>query len=453
MSAPSQTGAPLRIAVIGSGIAGMAAAWLLSSRHQVTVYEKQDRVGGHSNTVTVPVENGEIAVDTGFIVYNDLNYPNLVALFEHLGVPTRASDMSFAVSLDDGALEYAGTNLATLFAQRRNLLRPRFWAMLRDVARFYREAPVLLERDEAESPTLGAYLAARGYSRAFVVDHLLPMAAAIWSAPPAAMQDHPATAFIRFCQNHGLLRLKGRPQWRTVVGGSREYVRRLTARYADRIRLSHGAHRILRIADGVLVADRDGRFERFDHAVIATHADEALTLLDDTSPAERRILGAFPYQPNVAVLHTDARLMPRRRKVWSSWNYLGRGSEGDRLCVTYWMNRLQSLPTKTPLLVTLNPAEPPRLETVIQSILYDHPIFNLAAMHAQGELWQLQGCRRTWFCGAYFGAGFHEDGLQAGLWVAETLGGVRRPWNVAEESGRLRLPSLMPDGDALERAS
>ncbi|TVR80125.1 MAG: FAD-dependent oxidoreductase [Rhodospirillales bacterium] len=433
---------PLDIAVIGTGISGMAAAWLLSDRHRVTVYEREGRIGGHTNTVEAPGPNGPIPVDTGFIVYNERNYPNLVALFEHLGVPTKPSDMSFAASIDDGDLEYSGTGIAGMLAQKRNLLRPRFWRMVRDIVRFYRHGPGLLERPEAEAITLGAYLDDQRYSHSFVYNHLLPMAAAIWSTAVVDMRAHPASAFIRFCTNHGLMQMNGRPQWRTVAGGSREYVRRLTARYADRVRLNARVRSVRRVAGRVLVVDETGLEATYDHVVIAAHADQALAMLADAGDRERSVLGAFKYARNSAVLHRDAALMPKRRKVWSSWNYLSRRCDdgSSAVCVSYWMNRLQGLDPATPLFVTLNAHRQPRPDAVIATFDYDHPTFDLAAMAAQRRLWSLQGQRNTWFCGSYFGAGFHEDGLQAGLAVAEALGGVRRPWSVDNESGRLHLP-------------
>ena len=422
------------IAVIGSGISGMAAAWLLSQKHKVTVYEADRRVGGHSNTVNVAGAKGAIPVDTGFIVYNEETYPNLTAMFAHLKVPTQLSDMSFAVSLADGDLEYSGSNLSGLFAEKRNLLRPRFWSMLRDLQRFYREAPRDLALLEEFHTTLGDYLDAGAYGAAFRRDHLLPMAASIWSAPAATILNYPAAAFIRCQDSHGLLRLRNRPPWRTVLGGSRAYVERLTAAYADRIRLAAGVTAIHRSEDGVFVRDRTGNVETFDEVVVAAHADQALAMLDGPSEEERRLLGAFRYSRNAAVLHSDPSLMPRRRAVWSSWNHLGGGND-DCPTVTYWMNSLQRIPNDTPLFVTLNPPREPR--NVWHREVYDHPLFDSAAIKAQRALWSLQGCRNTWFCGAYFGAGFHEDGLQAGLAAAEALGGVRRPWTVANESGRI----------------
>lgn len=436
------------VAVIGAGISGMSAAWLLSRSCEVTVYEGQDRLGGHSHTVEVPGANGPTPVDMGFIVYNQAAYPNLTALFEHLGVRTRATDMSFSVSLDEGRLEYASTSPVSLFAQPANLVSARFWSMLRDILRFYRHAPTHACALDGRVTTIGEYLGAHGYGSAFTDDHLLPQAAAIWSAPLAAIRDYPAEAFIRFCENHGLLKVFGRPAWRSVEGGSRAYVERLTAAYADRVRLGCAARSVTRRPDGVFVRDSAGEVRRFDEVVIAAHADQALALLDDPSPQERELLGAFAYTRNHAVLHSDPGLMPRRRATWSSWNYVGRRGEGPggerELCVTYWMNRLQGLPAGRPLFVTLNPVRPPAEGTLIRSEIYEHPLFDAAALRAQRRLWSLQGVRGTWFCGAYFGAGFHEDGLQAGLAVAEALGGVRRPWTVAGESGRIHADPPRP---------
>ena len=428
----------LDIAVVGSGISGLAAAWLLSTRHRVTLFESAERLGGHTHTVDVPATGGgSVPVDTGFIVFNDATYPNLTALFRHLDVKTRPTEMTFAVSLDDGRLEYNGTDLGGVFAQRRNLVSPRFWSMLRDLKRFYATAPA--DIDGLGDMSLGAYLRREKYGAPFRDDHLLPMAAAIWSAPAAVLEDYPARAFIRFCDNHGLLKLTDRPVWRTVVGGSRSYIGRLMAEFRGTVALGRGIRTLRRDRHGVDVEDVSGAVARFDHVVLAAHADEALALLAAPSAAEAEVLGAFRYSRNEAVLHADPALMPRRRKAWASWNYLRARKAGEaRLCVTYWMNALQGLPADTPLFVTLNPPTAPA--RVLRRDIYHHPIFDGPAGRAQAHLWSLQGTNRTWFCGAYFGAGFHEDGLQAGLAVAEALGGVRRPWNVAGESGRIVLP-------------
>ncbi|WP_395645851.1 NAD(P)/FAD-dependent oxidoreductase [Terricaulis sp.] len=420
------------IAVIGSGIAGMSAAWLLSQKHRVTLYERNERLGGHSNTVVAATRAGPVPVDTGFIVYNDVTYPNLVALFQHLGVATKASDMSFGVSLRGGAISYSSVGVDAFLAGGRNAFDPRFWSMARDLLRFYRDAPRDIHRADM---SLGDYLAKNGYGAAFQNDHILPQAAAIWSASIDDIADYPVRAFVRFFENHGLLKLKNRPEWRTVEGGSRAYVEKLTAGLTD-IRLGAGAVSIQRKGLGAWVRDANGRVDVYDHVVIAAHADHALTMLDDASPDERALLGAFRYTTNRAVLHTDAALMPHRRAQWASWNYVG---ENGGCVVSYWMNRLQRLPCTNDIFLTLNPQTEPQKDSVIYETTYEHPLFDGAAMAAQQDLWRLQGVRNTWFCGAHFGAGFHEDGLQSGLAVAEQLGGVRRPWQVENESGRIHV--------------
>ncbi|MFC5392543.1 NAD(P)/FAD-dependent oxidoreductase [Bosea vestrisii] len=429
------------MAVIGAGITGLSAAWLLGQAHDVVLIEAEPRLGGHANTVLVPGDDGgETPVDTGFIVYNERTYPNFVALLDHLGVATQPTEMSFAVSLDGGRLEYSGTGLAGLFAQPGNLANPRFWAMLRGLVRFYRDATRDARAGSAAAMTLGEYLAAGGYGAAFRDDHLLPMAAAIWSAPCSEILSYPARAFLRFHHNHGLLQLTDRPLWRTVTGGSAVYVERLRSRFRGSVRLGTPARQVRRSPNEVLVAG-DGWSERFDQVVFATHADRTLALLADPDPLEASALGAFRYSRNRAVLHGDEALMPRRRRAWASWNHLGERARPDAACaVTYWMNLLQDLPRQRPFFVTLNPPETLCAETILREEVYEHPIFDRAALAAQEHLWTLQGARRSWFCGAYFGSGFHEDGLQSGLAVAEALGDVRRPWNVADESGRIPLP-------------
>lgn len=443
----------LNIAVIGGGISGLSAAWLLNQSHNVTLYEQANRIGGHSNTVSAAIAGQSIPVDMGFIVYNQKTYPNLTALFEHLNIPTKESDMSFSVSLDGGMLEYSGAGIAGLLAQPVNLVRPRFWSMLSDLVRFYRRAPRDAERLADERMSLGAYLAAGRYRSAFRDDHLLPMAGAIWSAPPAEMLDFPAAAFIRFHDNHGLLQLRDRPVWRTVSGGSRVYVEQLSRSFADRIRINSAVRSVQRGAPyGISVTDVNGHADIYDHVVLATNAREALGMLSDAGPAERELLGAFRYSRNLAVLHSDENFMPRRRAAWASWNYIGRRSAAaGSACVTYWMNCLQRIRSDKPLFVTLNPPQMPQAGSILHTALYEHPMFDAKAIAAQRGLWSLQGDRNTWFCGAYFGAGFHEDGLQAGLAVAEQLGGVRRPWRVAEESGRIALgpaPAVSPIAEA-----
>lgn len=430
----------LKVAVVGTGISGLAAAWLLSQRHDVTVYEQADRVGGHSNTVTASIGGREIPVDTGFIVFNPATYPNLVALFQHLSVPTKPAEMSLAVSLDEGALEYSGTGPAGLFAQPANALRPRFWSMLRDLVRFYRQATREADLLTDDTISLGDYLAANGYGEAFRNDHLLPMASAIWSASPSEILAFPVATFIRFHRNHGLLQLTQRPIWQTVDGGSNVYVQRLVESFADRILLDTGVAAVRRTGAGVQVIDCRGGTQHYNHVVLATHANQALATIVDPTAAEVDVLKAFRYSRNLAVLHSDPSFMPRRRAAWSSWNYVGsRRAPDSEVGVTYWMNRLQSIDAPSQLFVTLNPPRPPRAGTLHHSEVYEHPIFDTAAIAAQRRLWSLQGQGNLWFCGAHFGAGFHEDGLQAGLAVAEQLGGVRRPWEVANESGRITL--------------
>jgi predicted NAD/FAD-binding protein len=432
------------IAVIGSGIAGLSAAWLLSRDHRVTLFEADFRPGGHSNTVLVPTGDGEVAVDTGFIVYNERNYPNLTALFDHLGVATQRSTMSFAASLDGGRLEYSSAGLRGLLGQRSNSVNLRFWLMVRDIYRFYVEAPKLIGRVDCESLTLGEYLDRNGYTDAFIEDHLLPMGAAIWSTTARQMRDYPLTAFVRFFIHHGLLDLVDRPKWRTVTGGSSSYVRKMISAVHE-VRLGAGAAQVRREHGGATVVDTTGERSWFSEVVVATHADQALKLLADPDATEASLLGAFEYTNNEAVLHRDTALMPKRERVWSSWNYIGESSDtGERpLCVTYWMNKLQSLDTPHPILVTLNPTREIAQDKFIRSFAYTHPLFDRKAVEAQQHLWRLQGSRHTYFAGSYFGAGFHEDALQSGLAAAEAAGGVRRPWRVEGESNRIALAPLL----------
>ena len=409
-----------RVAIVGTGIAGLGAACRLAPHAEITLFEKGAWIGGHSHTVDVAWGPHTIPVDTGFIVYNEKNYPNLTGLFAELGVPTKGSDMSFAVSLDNGWLEYGTERFNAIFGQRRNVLRPRFLGLLLDILRFFRTAPGVLDAAQGTEPTLGAWLERSGFGRAFIEDHLLPMAAAIWSCPTAVMLDFPLISFLRFFHNHGLLSYDARPAWRTVDGGSREYVQRLIRPFADRIRTETPVRAIRRSGAGAIVTT-DAGSEAFDQVVIATHGDQALRLLADAGADERRILGAFRTQQNVGYLHSDTGLMPRRRRVWASWNYLGdRGHVGERrVFVTYWMNRLQRLDTSLPIFLTLNPTRLPHEGMIHRELAYEHPVFDRAALAAQVDLAHLQGIRRTWFCGSYCGHGFHEDALASGLAAAD----------------------------------
>lgn len=422
----------MKIAVIGSGIAGLSAAWLLTrSQHQVTVFEAADYAGGHSNTVDVSLDNLHYPVDTGFLVHNDRTYPNLIALFKLLNIDTTASEMSFSVKLPHENLEWAGADLTTLFAQKRNLIRPQFWGMIRDILNFNKRSHELLAKSRGSNQTLGELLTEQGYGQAFRDWYLLPMGAAIWSSPMDEMADFPAETFIQFCINHGLLQINDRPQWKSIRGGSREYVKRLCADIGD-VRLNAAVRTVVRSSAGVEVTTDNGT-KFFDHVILATHTDQALNILKDALPAEQSVLAAIRYQPNVAYLHTDANLMPLRRKAWSAWNYYtGDLQDGRRpVAVTYWLNRLQVLPFQRGVFVTLNPPTPPKASETIKVIEYAHPLLDNAAYAAQLNLDAIQGLDRVSFCGAWAGYGFHEDGLKAGMAVAQKLG-ASIPWLSAD---------------------
>ncbi len=415
----------MRIAVIGSGISGLGCAHALRNDAHVTLYEAEPRLGGHTNTVDVTLDGMTFPVDTGFLVYNERTYPNLIRLFSELGVPTAKSDMSFAVSVLHGRrrIEWSGTDLNGVFAQRRNLASPRFLTMLRDILRFNAQATRLASGQEATDPTLslGEFLDVHRYGAPFRQWYLLPMAAAIWSCPIETMLAYPVTTFVRFCHNHGLLQVNNRPQWFTVRGGARQYVRRIAA----------GLHEV-RTADPVIDVRRDAASRRvivrsrsgsvlFDHVVMACHSDQAQRLLVDADSSERGVIGNVGYQPNRAVLHTDARLMPVLRRVWSSWNYISDGAPTPSVSVTYLLNKLQPLPFKTPLLLSLNPTTEPQADSVIAEFNYTHPVFDRKAIEAQQRLPGVQGRRNVWFAGAWTGYGFHEDGLKSGLAVSAAL--------------------------------
>ena len=407
-----------RIAVIGAGISGLGSAYFLNRQHDVVLFEAGGYLGGHSNTVDVTLEGRTCGVDTGFLVFNEHTYPNLIALFEELGVASITSDMSFGVSMDDGAMEWAGTSLDTVFAQRAHLLSPSFLGMIKDILHFNRHADAYLAQCLQTPVTLGALLRQHGYGERFREAYLLPMAAAIWSSSPRDILDFPAATFLRFCLNHGLLQVNDRPQWRTVAGGSRNYVAKMAATLPERRVASAVAG--VRRENGQLVVSSSAGDEVFDAVVFATHAPTTLELLLDADADERAILGGVRYQPNRAWLHTDVRLMPRRRKVWSAWNYLSSpAQDGQRpVCVTYWLNQLQDLRFETPVLVTLNPHRPPAPETVHASFDYEHPIMDQSTIAAQQQLPSIQGKDGIWYAGAWTGYGFHEDGLKSALRVA-----------------------------------
>ncbi len=413
----------MNIAIVGSGISGLTAAYLLQRDHAVTVFESEERIGGHTATVDVSVDGRDYAIDTGFIVFNDWTYPNFIKLLDQLGVPSRPTTMGFSVTCARSGLEYSGSSLNTLFAQRRNLLRPAHWGMLRDILRFNREAVRDLEQGALDpNMTLGAYLRRNGYGEAFVNHYLIPMGSAIWSASTDAMMDFPLLFFVRFFRNHGLLSVGHRPQWRVIDGGSRAYLDPLIAGFRDRIRTASPVTRVRREPEAAVVCVADGSEHRFDQVVVATHSDQALAMLADPSAAESEVLGAMPYQDNDVVLHTDTRVLPWRRRTWSSWNYWLREEQQGRAVLTYDMNILQGIDAPETFCVTLNAADAIRPETILGRYRYSHPVFSRASLHAAARWPEINGVRRTWYCGAYWSNGFHEDGVNSGLRVATALG-------------------------------
>lgn len=417
----------MRIAVIGAGISGLVAARKLSAEHEVVVFEACARPGGHTHTVDVDTPDGVLGIDTGFIVYNERNYPEFVKLLAELGVESQPTRMSFSVQCERSGLEYCGSSMNAIFAQRRNLLRPGFYRMLRDILRFNQEGTAL-----ARSPasgggdlTVGEYLEYNGYSASFREQYLLPMAAAIWSASPERVGDFPLAYLARFFDHHGLMQLSDRPQWRVIRGGSRSYLEPLMRPYAGDVRLGTPVRRLTRDPAGVTVVAGDAGPERFDFAVLACHSDEALAMLGDASAAEREVLGAIRYQPNEAVLHTDVRMLPRRRRAWAAWNYYRPRQDARRVAVTYSMNILQSLPTDTQYMVTLNQTSAIDPATIIRRLEYAHPVYDVPSVRARERRREISGVNRTAYCGAYWGFGFHEDGVQSALAAVDDIRGTR----------------------------
>lgn len=437
-----------KIAIIGTGISGLGAAWLLHPRHEITVYEKASRIGGHARTVTVNYDGTSIPVDTGFIVFNRRNYPNLTGLFRHLGVRVHESDMTFAASIRGGWLEWGAKDLGTFFGQRRNLLRPRFALLLRDIWRFNAGAEATVERHPHF--TLSQLLDHMRLGDWFRRFYLLPMAGAIWSCPLSEMLRFPARSLVRFFANHHLLSFTGQPQWYTVTGGSQEYVSRLSASFAHRVRLSCAAAAITRQDGKVQVRDTRGETKIFDQVVLACHGDEARQILVDADSSEKAALAPFRYQRNVAVLHRDPGVMPRRRRCWASWTYHSDGEMSHpRITVSYWMNRLQGIDEQYPLFVSLNPKCAIRPEFVFDEAEFDHPVFDDAVVAAQPRVQALQGIRNTWFCGAHLRHGFHEDGLASAVHVARLLGSPI-PWEAVQRPAESTVPwnaPLLPEPD------
>ena len=423
-----------RIAIVGTGISGLGAAYLLHKDHDITVYEKAARVGGHSRTVTVDYDGTTIPVDTGFIVFNPKNYPHLTGLFRHLNVPTHKSDMTFAATIRDGWLEWGARDANAVFGQRRNMFRPHFALLVRDVMRFNAHAEAVVEKHP--HLTLDGLISWLGLGEWFRRYYLLPMSGAIWSCPPSEMLSFPARTLVQFFANHHLLSVTGQPQWYTVTGGSQEYVSRLIRPFTDRIRLSCGAAQITREDGKVQIRDMQGGVETYDQLILATHGNEALALLADADGRERSQLSAFRYQRNHAVLHRDIGVMPRRKRCWASWVYASDGNWRDpKLSVSYWMNLLQGIDYAKPLFVSLNPKREIPESLIFDRHEFDHPVFDHAAIAAQDGVQAMQGSRQTWFCGAHLGHGFHEDGLLSAVRVAQALG-AQVPWPVRQFADR-----------------
>jgi uncharacterized protein len=411
----------MKIAIIGGGISGLTAAHLLCGEHEITLFEAGDYPGGHTNTLDVQHDGITYAVDTGFIVFNKRTYPNFIKLLDRLGVPSQPSVMSFSAVCESSGLQYSATNLDTLFAQRRNLLNLPFWRMLLEILRFNRASTELYGSSDLNL-TLGDYLRTRGYSRMFIDKFLIPMGAAVWSADPARFLTFPAAAFVRFFTNHGMLNVVDQPTWRVVKGGSRQYVEPLARPFRDRMRLSTPVERVRRYGDRVTVTPRNGEAESFDHAILACHSDQALALLADPSDAERELLGAIPYQRNDTVLHTDSRLLPSIPRARASWNCLLPRRQQESVVLTYWMNLLQTISAPVEFCVTLNSPEAIDPGSIIRRLVYHHPVYSTAAFEAQQRREEISGVNRTSYCGAYWGWGFHEDGVKSALAVCRQFG-------------------------------
>jgi uncharacterized protein len=410
----------MKIAVIGSGISGLGCAWLLSRKHEVVLFEKESRLGGHTHTHAVHHEGRDYNVDTGFIVFNPVNYPLLSRLFTELGVASQATTMGFSVHNANTGLEYNATNLNAMFCQRKNLLSPAFIRMVRDIVRFYKESPALLSLAD-DGPSLAQYLQTNRYSKLFIDDHLIPMACALWSSPSETIAEFPAKYLVQFMNNHHMLQIDNRPPWRVVQGGSSAYIRALEKNWPVDVRLNQAVQQVSREPDGVLIKCKDST-EHFDHVVFASHSDQALSMLSDASTEEREILSALSYQENETVLHTDARILPKNKKAWAAWNAYIPAKNHQACTVSYSMNILQSLQSRDPFVVSLNRTTDIAPEKIIAKMRYQHPVYTHASVHAQTRRHEINGQRNTWFAGAYWGFGFHEDGLRSGVDVANALG-------------------------------
>ena len=412
-----------KIAVIGSGISGLSCAWHLSKKFEVHLFEKNNYFGGHSNTQKVCLKNNkEVFVDTGFIVFNNENYKNLISFFKFLKIQSIETDMSFSVSMSSKSFEYGGKNLDTIFAQRKNIFSKKFWVMLYEITKFYKTAKKHVKKFEKK--TIYDYLITNSYSKFFINNHIFPISASIWSAPIHEIKKFPFDKFIQFFENHGLLKIRKRPKWRTVLNGSQEYVKKIISDYKIISHLNKTVHKIVR-GKKILLFTSQGK-ETFDEVVLACHSNQSLNLIEEPTYEERFFLSKIRYQKNVVWLHCDEYFMPKIKKVWSSWNFLDFGT--NNLCVTYWMNKLQDLKTNQQFFVSLNLPKSPSKNKRFKKIIYSHPIFDHSAIKGQIGLKAIQGKNNTWFCGAYFGNGFHEDGIKSGLDVAEKITGVKRPW-------------------------